>query len=106
MFVRAGLFKHSQELSRAFLADITPRSQHPRVYGHFNSISNIGFILGPIIGGHIVDGLGGFHAVAFATAASFLVDLRNILLPSYFYHLLLLLFTLGPSCIFLLIKLI
>jgi MFS-type transporter involved in bile tolerance (Atg22 family) len=75
--VCAGLFKHSQELSRAYLGDITPRSQHSRVYGHFNSMSNIGFIIGPIIGGHIVDGLGGFNAVALATAASFLVNLRE-----------------------------
>lgn len=72
-----GLFKHSQELSRAYLSDITPRSQHPRVYGRFNSVSNIGFILGPIIGGHIVDGLGGFSAAALATTASFLVNLRE-----------------------------
>jgi len=68
-----GLFKHSQELAKAYLADVAPRSQHSHVFGRFNSVSNIGFIIGPIIGGYAVD-FGGFHVVAMLTASIFLLN--------------------------------
>jgi len=69
-----GLFKHSQELSKAFLADIMPPDQRSRVFGRFNSISNIGFIVGPVIGGYVVDEFGGFHVVAMLTAGIFMLN--------------------------------
>ena len=74
MCVCKGLFKHSQELCKAYLADVMPRSQRSRVFGRFNSISNIGFIVGPVIGGYVIDQLGGFHVVAMLTAAIFLLN--------------------------------
>jgi len=69
-----GLFKHSQELSKGYLADIMPGSQHSHVFGRFNSISNIGFIIGPVIGGYVLDHLGGFHVVATMTACLFVLN--------------------------------
>ena len=63
-FYVPGLLKHSQEVSKAFLADIIPKTQHSNVFGRFNSISSIGFIFGPIIGGHLSDLPGGFYLVA------------------------------------------
>lgn len=74
-----GLFKHSQELSKAFIADVMPRSQHSHFFGRFNSISNIGFIIGPVIGGYVVDHLGGFHVVAMLTAGIFLLNFGELI---------------------------
>jgi MFS family permease len=73
--IPAGLFKHSQELSKSFLADVCPQSQHSRVFGRFNSISNIGFIVGPVVGGYVTDNVSsGFHCVALITATIFLLN--------------------------------
>lgn len=77
-----GLFKHSQELSRAYLADIVPRSQHSYVFGRFNSMSNIGFIIGPVIGGYVVDHLGGFYSVSMLTAGIFLLNFGKLYCPT------------------------
>jgi len=74
-----GIFKHSQELSKAYLADIMPRSQRSHVFGRFNSISNIGFIVGPVIGGYVVDQLGGFHVVAVVTAGIFMLNFGQLI---------------------------
>ena len=73
-----GVFKHSQELSKAYLADTMPRSHHSRVFGRFNSISNIGFIIGPVVGGYVLDHLGGFHVVAVLTAGLFLLNFGQL----------------------------
>jgi len=74
-----GLFKHSQELSKAYLADSMPRSQHSHIFGQFNSVSNIGFIIGPVVGGYVVDHLGGFHVVAMLTAGIFMLNFGQLI---------------------------
>ena len=51
-----------------------PRSQRSHVFGRFNSVSNIGFIIGPVIGGYVIDHLGGFHVVAMLTAGIFMLN--------------------------------
>ena len=48
-----GIFKHSQTMAKTLLADRTPRLEHPNVLGTFNAISSMGFIVGPLIGGHV-----------------------------------------------------
>ena len=53
--VIAGLFKHTQALSRALLVDATRLDQHSQVLGRFNALSSTGFIVGPMIGGHLGD---------------------------------------------------
>lgn len=47
----SGVFKHSQTLCRALLADITPPQERSQVFGTFNASSSIGFIVGPMLGG-------------------------------------------------------
>ena len=74
-----GFFKHSQELSKAYLADVVPRSQRSHVFGRFNSVSNVGFIIGPVVGGYVVDQLGGFHVVAMLTAVIFLLNFGQLI---------------------------
>lgn len=47
----AGIFKHSQTVCRALLADITPPEERSQVFGTFNALSSMGFIIGPMLGG-------------------------------------------------------
>lgn len=68
-----GSFKHTQSLCKTYLAQITSKSEHNSVMGHFNSISNMGLIVGPIIGSHVVTADGGFVQVACVTAVCFLL---------------------------------
>nr|XP_045622913.1 major facilitator superfamily domain-containing protein 9-like isoform X3 [Procambarus clarkii] len=46
----AGIFKHSQTICRALLADITSPEERSQVFGTFNAASSIGFIIGPMLG--------------------------------------------------------
>lgn len=62
-----------------------PGSQRSHIFGRFNSISNIGFIIGPVIGGYVVDHLGGFHAVAMLTAGIFMLNFGQSI--SFTFHL-------------------
>ncbi|KAK3706877.1 hypothetical protein QZH41_018439 [Actinostola sp. cb2023] len=51
--IPVGIFKQTQGLCKVSLADITPAIERPKVFGYFNSISSLGFVVGPLIGGHI-----------------------------------------------------
>ena len=66
-----GLFKHSQELTRGYLSNCSPSSSHSTVFGRFNAASSVGFIVGPIVGGHVAATAGGFSLVAYCSAATF-----------------------------------
>lgn len=81
--IPAGLFKHSQELTKAYLADLTPTHEHSKVFGRFNSVSSIGFVFGPVVGGHISDMTNGFYFIAIITSGIFLLNFALVwlLLP-------------------------
>ncbi|XP_033635435.1 major facilitator superfamily domain-containing protein 9-like isoform X1 [Asterias rubens] len=70
-----GIFKHGISTVRAFLAEITPRRERPLVFGRFNAISNVGFIIGPLCGGHLAEYNDGFYHVAMCTSAIFFLNL-------------------------------
>ncbi|XP_064077840.1 major facilitator superfamily domain-containing protein 9-like isoform X3 [Macrobrachium nipponense] len=70
----AGVFKHSQTLCRAVLADVTPPEDRSRVFGIFNATSSMGFIVGPMLGGHLSELKDGFSIVCNLGAVFFLVD--------------------------------
>ncbi|CAG5121068.1 unnamed protein product [Candidula unifasciata] len=65
-----GCFKHSQTISKAFLADIGADHERSALLGNFNSFSNIGFVVGPIIGGHLAEI--SFSLAAFAAGIVFI----------------------------------
>lgn len=69
--VPLGIFKHSISITRAYLAEITPKDQRAKVFGYFNGISSIGFIIGPLIGGHLAEMENGFFKVSIVTSAIF-----------------------------------
>ncbi|RUS79911.1 hypothetical protein EGW08_012325, partial [Elysia chlorotica] len=71
-----GCFKHSQTISRAFLSDegqSTPLAQ-ATLLGNFNSFSAIGFIVGPVVGGHMAETEAGFSLVACTAGLVFLLN--------------------------------
>ncbi|XP_056281056.1 major facilitator superfamily domain-containing protein 9 isoform X1 [Pseudoliparis swirei] len=72
--IPVGLFKHSLSICRALLSDLVSESERPLVMGHFNAASSVGFILGPMVGGHLTEHEGGFYISAFTCAAIFLTN--------------------------------
>ncbi|KAL5011096.1 hypothetical protein ScPMuIL_013401 [Solemya velum] len=69
-----GIFKQSQNISKSYLADVVPEAQQSLVLGRFNAASSIGFILGPIVGGHIAERPGGFYMAAMCAAIIFFIN--------------------------------
>lgn len=80
----AGIFKHSQSFSKTYLADLVPEKERSLVLGHFNASSNIGFILGPMVGGHLAELPGGFQYVACITGVVFWVNAGELATLPYF----------------------
>jgi MFS family permease len=72
--VISGTFKHTQSLTKAYLVDITDEKHHLQAFGYQSSISNLGFIFGPTLGGIIVDVENGFHTATLLGAFLFLVQ--------------------------------
>ena len=69
-----GIFKHSQSMSRTLLVDITPQKQTASIFGTFNSMSSLGFIIGPAIGGILASSENGYLKVAVISSSIFLVN--------------------------------
>ena len=55
MLLLAGLFKHGLSISKAYLVDISAPHDRPYVLGYFNAISNLGFIIGPLLAGYLAE---------------------------------------------------
>lgn len=72
--IMAGIFKHSQTVCRALLADVTPPEDRSRVFGIFNAASSMGFIVGPMLGGHLSELENGFTLVCNIGALFFILD--------------------------------
>ncbi|KAK4288299.1 hypothetical protein Pmani_038665 [Petrolisthes manimaculis] len=72
--VIAGTFKHSQTICRALLADVTTSEDRSRVFGTFNATSSMGFIVGPMLGGHLSELHNGFALVCNLGAAIFIIN--------------------------------
>ena len=74
----AGIFKHSQSFSKTYLADLVLEQERSSVLGHFNASSNIGFILGPVVGGHLAELPGGFRYVACIAGGVFWINAGEV----------------------------
>lgn len=72
--IALGTFKHTQNLCKALVADCMPHDQHPLAYGKLNSATSCGFIIGPVIGGHVVEWKDGFQVVAILTSIVFVIN--------------------------------
>ncbi|XP_055339653.1 major facilitator superfamily domain-containing protein 9-like isoform X2 [Paramacrobiotus metropolitanus] len=84
--ILCGCFKHTQTLCKAYLADLhsaeeaadshgkhsgRPDTPAAHRFSTFMTISNAGFVLGPLLGGHIAQQENGFQMVALLTAMTF-----------------------------------
>ena len=69
-----GLFKHSQSLSKTYLADINKKHERSSIFGLFNSISSLGFIIGPTVGGYLTVTENGFTKVAILSSFIFVLN--------------------------------
>lgn len=70
----AGIFKHTQTISRALLSDLVSEKERPLVMGKLNTASGVGFILGPIVGGYLTELDGGFYLTAFICSSVFILN--------------------------------
>ncbi|XP_057307286.1 major facilitator superfamily domain-containing protein 9-like isoform X2 [Hydractinia symbiolongicarpus] len=84
--VPSGIFKHSQSMSRTYLADISPPQQRASAFGMFNSMSSLGFIVGPTLGGILSTTENGFQRVAMLSSLLFILNacFVYLLIPKYF----------------------
>lgn len=72
--IPAGIFKHSQSVSKTYLADVSQSVDRPKVFGNFNAVSSLGFVIGPLIGGHLAMQSNGFSKVASLTGVIFMIN--------------------------------
>ncbi|KAK5649995.1 hypothetical protein RI129_001024 [Pyrocoelia pectoralis] len=70
-----GAFEHTQILSKAMVGDIVQKDKLTEAYGTMGAITSLGVIIGPILGGHLVERENGFLYVCMFTS---LLHLSNI----------------------------
>ena len=54
-FSPAGIFKHGLSISKAYIADNTSLEERAAILGYFNAVTSVGFIIGPILAGYLID---------------------------------------------------
>lgn len=69
-----GCLKHSQLLCKTLVNDQVPGDQQTAVYGRMNGFSSLSFVIGPIIGGHLMEKSEGFYSLACCTCVIFLIN--------------------------------
>lgn len=72
--IPSGMFKFSQAMTKGFIADVMPSDERVAIFGKFNSVSSMGFILGPTIAGWLMMSEGGFRIVAYLSGFVFLLN--------------------------------
>lgn len=72
--VLQGCLKHSQLLCKTLVNDQVPADQQTTVYGRMNGFSSLSFVIGPIIGGHLMEKSEGFYSLACYTSIIFLIN--------------------------------
>ncbi|XP_036916715.1 major facilitator superfamily domain-containing protein 9 isoform X1 [Sturnira hondurensis] len=72
--VPLGIFKHTLSISRALLSDLVPEKEWPLVIGQLNTASSVGFILGPMVGGYLIELDGGFYLTCLICFCVFILN--------------------------------
>ena len=82
--IHVGLLKHGLSTGKALLTDITPQKELSKVLGYYQSCSSAGFIVGPIIGGYLIDWDPTYSLAAYGCSSVFVCNsiLSFLLLPS------------------------
>lgn len=63
--------------------DISSSADQSKNIGIFNAVSSIGFIVGPVVGGHIAEMKDGFYIVSLLTALIFFINFGKHLFPLF-----------------------
>ena len=84
LYLFTGLLKHGLSTGKAFLTDITPQKELSKVLGYYQACSSAGYIVGPAIGGYLIDWDPTFALVAYSCSSVFFFNsvLAFVLLPS------------------------
>lgn len=69
-----GIMKHTQLLSMACLSEVVPASEKPSYFGYFGAAIGVGFIIGPIIGGFLLELTDGFRWICTLTSLIFILN--------------------------------
>ncbi|KAF5278572.1 hypothetical protein FQA39_LY00614 [Lamprigera yunnana] len=69
-----GFTKHTQTLCKALISDNIPKEKQTKVYGWSTAVSSLGFVVGPIIGGHLSELNNGFSYVCTLTSLIFICN--------------------------------
>lgn len=82
--ILAGMFKHTQTLSRTYLATFATDSEKMQAHGRLNAMGNVGFVVGPAVEAWLLANYG-YEAVFYCTALTFIANgvLISFLLPRY-----------------------
>ena len=75
----SGIFKHTQELLRGYMAEATPKKSRVTIFGQMNAAGSIGFIVGPPIGGHMAELPGGFYIISMLSAGLFFLNFGRLI---------------------------
>ncbi|XP_069747197.1 major facilitator superfamily domain-containing protein 9 isoform X2 [Narcine bancroftii] len=72
--IPTGIFKHSQTIVKALLSDLVSGHERPHVMGRFYAVCSVGFILGPVLSGYLVELDGGFYTMCFICCTIFFIN--------------------------------
>jgi MFS family permease len=75
----AGCFKHTQSHAKTVLSDLFGCSvERSKVQGELNAMGSVGFIIGPTLGGHLVEWGVGFEGVAVISSLIFFLNFGRL----------------------------
>lgn len=70
-----GLMKHTQTICKALVADVIPIDKQPDIQGKLSAFAALGFMFGPVLGGHIVAEFSdGFRYICYMTGSLFFLN--------------------------------
>lgn len=69
-----GFTKHTQLLCKNYIQESTGEKEHFRSFGKLNGYTSLGYIIGPIIGGYLIDTENGFTYMCYFTGFLFALN--------------------------------
>ncbi|XP_044261833.1 major facilitator superfamily domain-containing protein 9-like [Tribolium madens] len=69
-----GVTKHTQSICKAIITDLVPPCDRASALGRSTALGSLGFIIGPTLGGHLIELNNGFFYVCSFTSVLFIVN--------------------------------
>ncbi|EEZ97676.1 major facilitator superfamily domain-containing protein 9 isoform X2 [Tribolium castaneum] len=69
-----GVTKHTQSICKAIITDLVPPSDRASAFGRSTAFGSLGFIIGPTLGGHLIERKNGFFHVCLFTSVLFIIN--------------------------------